>query len=146
MSSAAVVIGSLRVKIYWADGRIIMKLHTFMSGICRLGFPIGRILAIFDLQVTPMIPNKFQFNGLLVQENRFSRWQPSWISYQKDFQWFLISFESTGLSVREEWKIDFQDGHHGSHLGFWIQMILAIFDIQVTPMLPSNFWVNWPFN
>ena len=24
-------------------------------------------------------------------------------------------------------------------------MILAIFDLQVTPMLPSNFGVNWPF-
>ena len=24
-------------------------------------------------------------------------------------------------------------------------MILAIFDLQVTPMLPSKFVVNWPF-
>ena len=42
-------------------------------------------------------------------------------------------------------KIDFQDGHHGSHLGFPIGTILAIFDLQVTPMLPSKFGVNWPF-
>ena len=40
-------------------------------------------------------------------------------------------------------KIDFQDGCHGGHLGFPIGTILAIFDLQVTPMLPSKFGVNW---
>ena len=43
----------------------------------------------------------------------------------------------------EEAKIDFQDGCHGSHLGFPIGTILAIFDLQVTPMLPTMFGVNW---
>ena len=38
-----------------------------------------------------------------------------------------------------EGKIDFQDGDHGSHLGFPIGTILAIFDLQVTPMLPTKF-------
>ena len=42
-------------------------------------------------------------------------------------------------------KIDFQDGGHGGHLGFTIGMILAIFDLQVTQMLPTKFRVNWPF-
>ena len=51
--------------------------------------------------------------------------------------------ESIGLSVREKRKIDFQDGGHGGHLGFPIGMILAIFDLQVTLMLPSKFGVNW---
>ena len=37
---------------------------------------------------------------------------------------------------------DFQDGRHGDHLGFPIGMILAIFDLQVTPMLPTKFQVN----
>ena len=51
-----------------------------------------------------------------------------------------------GLSVEEnKQKIDFQDGRHGGHLGFTIGMILAIFDLQVTPMLPSKFGVNWLF-
>ena len=55
----------------------------------------------------------------------------------------LPSFESTGLSVQEwEPKIDFQDGSHGGHLGFQIGMILAIFDLQVTLMLPTKFRVN----
>ena len=56
---------------------------------------------------------------------------------------FLASLESIGLSVQEKkQKIDFQDG---CHIGFPISTILAIFDLQVTPMLPSKFGVNWPF-
>ena len=54
---------------------------------------------------------------------------------------FLASLESIGLSVQEKkQKIDFQDG---CHLGFPIETILAIFDLQVTPMLPTMFGVNW---
>ena len=49
------------------------------------------------------------------------------------------------LSLGEEGKKDFQDGHHSGHLGFPISMILAIFDLQVTLMLPTKFGVNWPF-
>ena len=56
---------------------------------------------------------------------------------------FLASLEAIGLSVQEKKrKIDFQDG---GHLGFPIGTILAIFDLQVTLMLPSKFGVNWPF-
>ena len=50
---------------------------------------------------------------------------------------FLANLESTGLSVQEKkQKIDFQD---------WISdgTILAIFDLQVTLMLPTIFGVNW---
>ena len=51
------------------------------------------------------------------------------------------------LGLGEVAKIDFQDGHHGGHLGFMISTIVAIFDvIHVTPMLPSKFGVNWPFS
>ena len=61
-------------------------------------------------------------------------------------QCFLPSFESTGLSVQEKRrKIDFQDGCHGGHLGYPTGTILAIFDLQVTPMSPAKFGVNWPF-
>ena len=56
---------------------------------------------------------------------------------------FLPSLESTGLSAQEMKRIrDFQDSHH---LRFPIGTILAIFDLQVTTMLPSKFRVNWPF-
>ena len=44
---------------------------------------------------------------------------------------FLPSLKSTGLSVLEKkFKNDFQDGGYGGHLGFWIGMILALFDLQ----------------
>ena len=38
-----------------------------------------------------------------------------------------------------------QDGGHGGHLGFLIRMILAIFDLQVTLMLPTKFQVTFGF-
>ena len=31
------------------------------------------------------------------------------------------------------------------HLGFLLRIILAIFDLQVSPVLPAMFGVNWPF-
>ena len=60
----------------------------------------------------------------------------------KSPRYFLPSFESIGLSIQKKRKIDFQDGRQ---LGFTIGMILAIFDLQVIPMLPTNFQINWPF-
>ena len=63
------------------------------------------ILDIFYLQVTPILPLKFQVNRPFGSgeeaKNIFSRWQPwqpSWISDYK-----MLGSE-------------FQDGHHGSHL------------------------------
>ena len=61
---------------------------------------------------------------------------------------YLLRLRSSliGLSfLKKKLKINFQDGRHGCHLGFPIGTILAIFDIQVTPMLPTRFQVNWPF-
>ena len=42
----------------------------------------------------------------------------------------------------EEAKKNFQDGGHGGHLGFLIRTILAIFNLQVTLMLPTKFRVK----
>ena len=80
----------------------------------------------------------------------------SWISDRNDFSSFFIlcrietfilqSFKSIGVSVQEKKrKVDFQDGCHGGHLGFLIGTILATFDLQVNPMLHTEFQVNWPF-
>ena len=41
--------------------------------------------------------------------------------------------------------MDFKDGGHGGHLGFPTETILAIFDVQLTQMLPTKFQVSWPF-
>ena len=61
----------------------------------HLGFPISRILAIIDLQVTLMLPTKFGVNYPFGSgdevKSRFSRWRPwgpSWISDRDDFSYF----------------------------------------------------------
>ena len=67
-----------------------------------------------------------------------------------DPQFALIrptNFQSIGLLVQEKkFKTDFQDGNHGSNLGFKIQAIFATFDnnIKVTSILPNKFQVSWP--
>ena len=106
----------------------------------HLGFPIGTILAIFDLQVSLILPTKFKANwpfSLGVDfRNRFSRWQPwrtSWISNQNNFSYFWststpvlpIKFRVNWPFLQEKLKIDFQDGSNGGHLGFLIRTILA---------------------
>ena len=111
----------------------------------HLRFPIGTILAIFDLQVTPMLPIEFRVNWLLglreEAKKRFSRcpWWPCWTYNRYDFSYFLIyrspqcfppRVKSTGLSVQEKKrKIYFRDGGHDGHLGDLIGTILAIFDL-----------------
>ena len=56
---------------------------------------------------------------------------------------YLTSIKSIGLLVqKKKRKIDFKDEEH---LGFLIGMILAVFDLQVTLILPTKFGVNWPF-
>ena len=61
----------------------------------HLGFPIGTILAIFDLPVAPILPDKFRVNWPFGSgeeaKNRFSRrlpWLPSWVLGWKDFSYF----------------------------------------------------------
>ena len=64
----------------------------------HLGFPIRKILAVFDLQVTTtMLPIEFRVNWLFSlgeeAKNRFSRWLPgwpSWISDRNDFCYFYV--------------------------------------------------------
>ena len=116
---------------------------------------IWTILLFLYLQVILMILTKFQvtwpFGSEEEAKSRFSKWPPwrlSWISDRNDdsYFWstiksprcFLSSVKSNDRLVQEEkWKIDFQDGRNGGHLGFPIETILAVFDLQVTPMLPS---------
>ena len=70
------------------------------------------ILAIFDLQVHPILPIKFRVNwlGLVAQESKF--------------------------------KTDFQDGGRNSLLGFLNRTILGTSDLQVALTLPTKFRVN----
>ena len=109
----------------------------------------------FVYKSTWCFPPSFESFGLSVQvkkwKKRFSRWPPlplSWISDRNDYSFFSIyksprcflpSFESVGLSVQEKkGKLDFQECCHGC-LGFSIGTILAIFNLQITPVLPTTF-------
>ena len=73
------------------------------------------ISTIFGLEVTAMLPTITKFG----------------------VSWHLVQ--------EKKLKIDFQDGCHGGHLGFLTGMILAIFYLQVTTMLPTKFRINVRF-
>ena len=83
----------------------------------------------FYLQVTPMLPTKFQVNWpfgsgeeMKIDAYCCHLWLPIGISDLQVTLMLLPSFESTGLLVQEKKrKIDLQDGHHGSHLWFLME-------------------------
>ena len=117
---------------------------NFQDGSCgsHVGFLIITILAIFALQIIPLLPTKFPvnwpFRSAEEVHNRFARWQPSWILDQNDFSCFWsISHPNTSYQVssqldfwfRRRRSTDFQNGRGGGHLGFLIATILATFDL-----------------
>ena len=57
--------------------------------------------------------------------------------YNSD-RYFLSSYEPFGLLV-QKFKIDF---HDGIRLGFLIGLMLTIFDLQVTSIIPIEFRVK----
>ena len=59
-------------------------------------------------------------------------------------QFFILKKKIYGMPVNWAWS--FEQTLNGSQLGFTIGTILAIFDLLVTPMLPTKFRVNWPFS
>ena len=59
-------------------------------------------------------------------------------------QFFILKKKIYGMTVNWAWS--FELTLNGSQLGFTIGTILAIFDLRVTPMLPTKFRVNWPFS
>ena len=60
--------------------------------------------------------------------------------YNSD-RYFLSSYESFGLLV-QKFKIDFHVGRHGVRLGFLVGLMLTIFYLQVTSIIPIEFRVN----
>ena len=97
------------------------------------------ILATFNLQVTLTLPFKFWVNWPFCSEevqNRFSWWRPYWISDQIKFSYFWsTSHPDTSCQV-------------SSQLVFWFRWRSAknrFFYLQVILMLPTKFWVKWPF-
>ena len=63
---------------------------------------------------------------------------------RSSFKQFFILKKIYGMPVNWVWS--FEQTLNGSQLGFTIGTILAIFDLRVTPMLPTKFRVNWPFS
>ena len=63
---------------------------------------------------------------------------------RSSFKQFFILKKIYGMPVNWAWS--FEQTLNGSQLGFTIGTILAIFDLRVTPMLPTKFRVNWPFS
>ena len=116
----------------------------------HLGYPTGKILAIFDLQVTPMSPTKFGVNidfGYSLEPPRqgcsneypqsmfLSRYKkimytpgnPSFTIQEAHAPWVTHLSDIATADMQMCRKIDFQDGGHGGHLGFLIRTILAVF-------------------
>ena len=56
-------------------------------------------------------------------------------------QFLFLKKNIYGMPVNWAWS--FEQTLNGSQLGFTIGMVLAIFDLWVTPMLPTKFRVNW---
>ena len=87
---------------------------------------------------------------------RFSRWQLSWITDRNCFSSFLSTshpdasdqfLSQLAFRIRSTSKNnDFQDGDHGSQLGFSIGTNLPKFDLQVIPMIPTKFQLAYRFS
>ena len=61
----------------------------------------------------------------------------------KSFRYFVSSFKSNDLPVQEKkFKTDFRNG---GNLGFPVGRILADYHLQIIPILPTKFQVNWSF-
>ena len=108
------------------------------------------ILAVFDLQVIPILPIKLRTEWPFCSgevQNRFSSWWlwlPYWIYNQNNLAIFELQVTQIHVlptkfqvnwsfgKFRRRFKIYYKNGGHDGHLGFPSGMILAIFDLQVT--------------
>ena len=100
-------------------------------------------LDIFYLQLNP---SQLAFWFRRRSENRFSRFSIGTILaiFDPSHPMLPTKFRvSWRFGSGKEAKTDFQDGHHGDHLGFPIGTSLAIFELQVNPMIPTMFRVHW---
>ena len=95
-----------------------------------------------------VLPSQLAFFSLEEEaKNIFSRWpprQPSWISDRDDFSYFW-STNHHNASYQVSSQLAFQFSRRKPWRPPWTsdRDILAIFDLYVTPMLPTKFGVNW---
>ena len=88
----------------------------------NLGYQNRTILAILNLHAAPMPSTKFPLH-------------PTYCS-GADNNWRLSNWPKEMLIE------DFQNGWHGSHLGYRNGQILAILNLHVAPMPPTKFGLN----
>ena len=119
---------------------------------------IFKFLAILNLHVAPMPPTNFglkftkgsgadvvsifkMVTQAAILESQTEWFKQFWISISL---WcFPSSFGSIQLTVWEEISFEeFQDGNHGSCLGYWNGTILAILNVYVAPMPSIKFQLN----
>ena len=108
-----------------------------------LDFRSKRFWLFFAPQVTPIFPTKFQVNW------PFGSGVEAKIGFQDGRR---LIYKSPDASYQVSSQLAFGSGEEAKNkfsrwppLGFPIGTILAIFDLQVTRMLPTELQVNWPF-
>ena len=121
------------------------------------GFPIGTILYIYNLQVIPMLPVKFQVNWPFGSGEEAKIFKMATIAAILDFrserlailiyqspEYVLTSFEANDLSVLRRTEKIFSRWRPWRPSSILDWNNLAIFDLHVTPMLPTEIQVGWP--
>ena len=117
-------------------------------------FQIGKILAIFDLEVTPMLSTKFQVNWSFGSgeeaKSRFSRWPPwwpSWISDRNDFSYFW-SKSHPDASYQVLSQLAFLFKRRGDRFSRWRPSWISDQNtfryFWSTSHLDASYQVNWP--
>ena len=107
--------------VNWPFGSEKEAKNRFSRWPPHLLFPVGTILAYYDLQVTPMLPTKFWVNWPFGSgeeaKNRFSRWplwRPTWISDRNDLAIFELQVTLMFLTkFRLNWP--FSSGEEGKN-------------------------------
>ena len=108
----------------------------------------------FSLQFIPIFPTKFWVNWPFCSgdfQNRFSRWLPWWPSWILGWTYFSYFLSTSCPTLPTKFKVNWPIHSWGEvqnrfsrwYLGVQIGTILASFDLQVIPILPTNIRVNW---
>ena len=121
----------------------------------QLGYWNGSILAILNLcnanhQISAQSDLWFGRRCHLMNF-KMAPWRLSWLTEWNDFSnsESLCPCDASHQVLAQSNKVweeksfgEFQDGHHGSHLGYQNQMILAILNLYNTPMPHIKFRLN----
>ena len=100
----------------------------------------------------PSFESYWSFEPLEQEQNRFSRWRPSWIFDRNNLSFVLstsqfdTSYLVSSQILLNKGKIDFQDGDYDGHFGFPVGRSLVNFNLHVALILPTKFGVILAFH